>query len=142
MVSVRPARITEGVPCAGAGNWILRSHGVDRRLAEPHHRPTASDLVTFKTWLGFIDKSVIISCIIFGLHADGLSLGLEFDGLVDSHAPLLMNGPLGHSVGECWSVCQRLSHTLCLGDDHVRLTKLVVEAPPLGLQPVHGAPRE
>src|SRR5690606_28501384 len=71
--------------------------------------------------------------IVPGLHADRLRLRLGLDGVVDRHAPFLMNAALGHCMREGRAVSERARGVLRLLKQGFRLDQTVGEAPALGL---------
>ena len=91
-------------------------------------------------WLLFSDERLIGPFVVLGLHTDGLRLRFRFDGLLDAHAPFLVDAALVHGMRECGFVGKRFSQCLRLRQHGIRLAEPVVEAPSLGFAAVHRAP--
>src|SRR5207248_4504509 len=68
--------------------------------------------IPLETRLGLAYESFIGALVVVGLHADGLRLRFRLNGLVNPHAPFLMNAALGHGVSECRPFRQLFRHGL------------------------------
>src|SRR5947209_8786430 len=88
--------------------------------------------VALEYGLGLLEEGLVSALVILGLHADRLRLRFGLDGVVDAHAPFVMDAALGHGVREGRAVGERLRQCLCFGEQRVRLAQLVVESPALG----------
>src|SRR5271165_1240775 len=96
--------------------------------------------VTLEVWFLFSHERLIGPFIVLRLHADCLRLRFCLDGLVDAHAPFLMDASLGHGMREGRTICKHFGQGLRLGQDRLRFAEPVVETPPLGLAAIHGSP--
>src|ERR1700730_12947285 len=70
----------------------------------------------------FSDKGLIRPFKVPRLHADRLRQRFRFDGLVDAHAPFLLDASLGRGMRECGPVRKRLRQCLRLAHDCIGLT--------------------
>ena len=81
----------------------------------------------------------VCACEILGLHAQCLRFGFEFECVIDTHGPFVVQAPLGQRVCERWSGGERSGHHISILHDRFRSHHPIVESPALGFVSVHVA---